>query len=137
MRRARETIHIYCYNIDLLLYSFAVIWISGQKQYVLLPSRHATVVRHSCRSGVLHQYGINFYLSYLSRWPDLCSVQESPSGRMMGYGKPSSPLPPLLIADRTLRHLFSARTRIPYTYITQLSGRRRDMEQTGTATSRP
>ncbi|KII88191.1 hypothetical protein PLICRDRAFT_110386 [Plicaturopsis crispa FD-325 SS-3] len=30
-------------------------------------------------------YGINFYLSYLSRWPDLCCVQEAPSGRMMGY----------------------------------------------------
>ncbi|PCH39347.1 N-acetyltransferase [Wolfiporia cocos MD-104 SS10] len=30
-------------------------------------------------------YGINFYLSYLARWPDLCSVQESPNGRMMGY----------------------------------------------------
>jgi len=30
-------------------------------------------------------YGINFYLGYLSRWPDLCCVQESPSGRMMGY----------------------------------------------------
>ncbi|KAF8231086.1 N-acetyltransferase [Tricholoma matsutake] len=30
-------------------------------------------------------YGIGFYLSYLSRWPDLCCVQESPSGRMMGY----------------------------------------------------
>ncbi|KAF4610537.1 hypothetical protein D9613_006721 [Agrocybe pediades] len=31
-------------------------------------------------------YGIGFYLSYLSRWPDLCCVQEAPSGRMMGYG---------------------------------------------------
>ncbi|KAH7929640.1 acyl-CoA N-acyltransferase [Leucogyrophana mollusca] len=30
-------------------------------------------------------YGISFYLSYLSRWPDLCNVQEAPSGRMMGY----------------------------------------------------
>ena len=30
-------------------------------------------------------YGINFYLAYLSRWPDLCAVQESPAGRMMGY----------------------------------------------------
>ncbi|KIM44871.1 hypothetical protein M413DRAFT_364637 [Hebeloma cylindrosporum] len=30
-------------------------------------------------------YGIGFYLSYLSRWPDLCCVQEAPSGRMMGY----------------------------------------------------
>jgi len=30
-------------------------------------------------------YGISFYLTYLSRWPDLCSVQEAPSGRMMGY----------------------------------------------------
>ncbi|KAH9940981.1 N-acetyltransferase [Amylocystis lapponica] len=30
-------------------------------------------------------YGISFYLGYLSRWPDLCCVQESPNGRMMGY----------------------------------------------------
>ncbi|EGN95757.1 hypothetical protein SERLA73DRAFT_186968 [Serpula lacrymans var. lacrymans S7.3] len=30
-------------------------------------------------------YGLSFYLSYLSRWPDLCCVQEAPSGRMMGY----------------------------------------------------
>ncbi|EDR03337.1 N-acetyltransferase [Laccaria bicolor S238N-H82] len=30
-------------------------------------------------------YGIGFYLSYLSRWPDLCCVQEAPTGRMMGY----------------------------------------------------
>ncbi|KIM86322.1 hypothetical protein PILCRDRAFT_65145 [Piloderma croceum F 1598] len=30
-------------------------------------------------------YGIGFYLSYLSRWPDLCCMQEAPSGRLMGY----------------------------------------------------
>ncbi|TFL07238.1 N-acetyltransferase [Pterulicium gracile] len=30
-------------------------------------------------------YGIGFYLSYLARWPDLCCMQESPSGRPMGY----------------------------------------------------
>ncbi|KAF9261254.1 N-acetyltransferase [Marasmius fiardii PR-910] len=30
-------------------------------------------------------YSIAFYLNYLSRWPDLCCVQETPSGRMMGY----------------------------------------------------
>ncbi|KAH6902311.1 N-acetyltransferase [Coprinopsis sp. MPI-PUGE-AT-0042] len=30
-------------------------------------------------------YGIGFYLSYLSRWPDLCFVEEAPSGRIMGY----------------------------------------------------
>jgi len=30
-------------------------------------------------------YGIGFYLNYLSRWPDLCCVQEAPSGRLMGY----------------------------------------------------
>lgn len=32
------------------------------------------------------QYNPGFYLNYLSRWPDLCCVQESPSGRPMGYG---------------------------------------------------
>jgi len=30
-------------------------------------------------------YGIGFYLNYLSRWPDLCCVQEAPNGRLMGY----------------------------------------------------
>ncbi|KAE9387135.1 N-acetyltransferase [Gymnopus androsaceus JB14] len=30
-------------------------------------------------------YNIGFYLHYLSGWPDLCCVQEAPSGRMMGY----------------------------------------------------
>ncbi|KAK0482617.1 N-acetyltransferase [Armillaria novae-zelandiae] len=30
-------------------------------------------------------YNIGFYLNYLSRWPDLCCVQESPNGRQMGY----------------------------------------------------
>ncbi|TEB15065.1 N-acetyltransferase [Coprinellus micaceus] len=30
-------------------------------------------------------YGIGFYMTYLSRWPDLCCVQEAPSGRTMGY----------------------------------------------------
>ncbi|KAM6500128.1 N-acetyltransferase [Amanita muscaria] len=30
-------------------------------------------------------YGIAFYFTYLSRWPDLCAVQEDPNGRLMGY----------------------------------------------------
>jgi len=30
-------------------------------------------------------YGIAFYLTYLSKWPDLCAVQEDPNGRLMGY----------------------------------------------------
>lgn len=30
-------------------------------------------------------FGIGFYLSYLSRWPDLCCVNEAPNGRLMGY----------------------------------------------------
>ncbi|VDB82885.1 unnamed protein product [Peniophora sp. CBMAI 1063] len=30
-------------------------------------------------------YGIPFYLSYLARWPDMCSVQETSDGKMMGY----------------------------------------------------
>jgi len=38
-------------------------------------------------------YSISFYLNYLSRWPDLCLVQEAPNGRMMGYvlGKAEGP----------------------------------------------
>jgi len=30
-------------------------------------------------------YGISFYLQYLSRWPDLCAVEQAPNGRLMGY----------------------------------------------------
>jgi len=30
-------------------------------------------------------YSLSFYLSYLARWPDLCLVQDSPGGKMMGY----------------------------------------------------
>ncbi|KAI0351758.1 N-acetyltransferase [Trametes cingulata] len=30
-------------------------------------------------------YAINFYLGYFSRWPDMCAVQETPQGRIMGY----------------------------------------------------
>ncbi|KZS89968.1 acyl-CoA N-acyltransferase [Sistotremastrum niveocremeum HHB9708] len=30
-------------------------------------------------------YSISFYLNYLARWPDLCSVQQAPNGRLMGY----------------------------------------------------
>ncbi|KAJ7599221.1 N-acetyltransferase [Mycena floridula] len=30
-------------------------------------------------------YSIEFYLNYLSTWPDLCCVQQAPSGRTMGY----------------------------------------------------
>ncbi|TFK72730.1 N-acetyltransferase [Pluteus cervinus] len=30
-------------------------------------------------------YDLGFYLNYLAQWPDLCYVQEAPSGRMMGY----------------------------------------------------
>ncbi|QRV89510.1 GNAT family acetyltransferase [Ceratobasidium sp. AG-Ba] len=30
-------------------------------------------------------YSISFYLSYLSKWPELCAAEVSPSGRMMGY----------------------------------------------------
>ncbi|KAJ3515992.1 hypothetical protein NLJ89_g1411 [Agrocybe chaxingu] len=42
-------------------------------------------------------YGIGFYLNYLSRWPDLCCVQEAPSGRMMGYGAQGNLQPPMLV----------------------------------------
>nr|VWO97690.1 Palmitoyltransferase PFA3 (EC (Protein fatty acyltransferase 3) [Ganoderma boninense] len=30
-------------------------------------------------------YAINFYLGYFCRWPDMCAVQETPQGRIMGY----------------------------------------------------
>ncbi len=39
------------------------------------------------------QYAINFYLGYFCRWPDMCAVQETPQGRMMGYGTSRSPKP--------------------------------------------
>ncbi|KAG6819779.1 hypothetical protein H0H93_008745 [Arthromyces matolae] len=41
---------------------------------------------HTILSLEIFKYGIGFYLNYLARWPDLCCVQEAPSGRMMGYG---------------------------------------------------
>ncbi|KAL0946405.1 hypothetical protein HGRIS_012630 [Hohenbuehelia grisea] len=46
-----------------------------------------SALKSSCRNLDLwtETYGISFYLSYLSRWPDLCCVQEAPNGRMMGY----------------------------------------------------
>ncbi|CAG8719195.1 7421_t:CDS:2, partial [Acaulospora colombiana] len=30
-------------------------------------------------------YGSSFYLNYLARWPDLCCIEESSNGKMMGY----------------------------------------------------
>lgn len=48
------------------------------------------------------QYNIGFYLSYLSRWPDLCCVQESPNGRQMGYGSVHSLSPTLVYLTQTL-----------------------------------
>ncbi|KAJ6571489.1 N-acetyltransferase [Mycena capillaripes] len=30
-------------------------------------------------------YAPRFYFNYLARWPELCSVQAAPDGRMMGY----------------------------------------------------
>ncbi|KAJ7087551.1 N-acetyltransferase [Mycena belliarum] len=30
-------------------------------------------------------YDLAFYLNYLATWPDLCCVQASPGGRLMGY----------------------------------------------------
>jgi hypothetical protein len=28
---------------------------------------------------------MGFYLNYLARWPDICRMQESPSGRITSY----------------------------------------------------
>ncbi|KAF9447585.1 N-acetyltransferase [Macrolepiota fuliginosa MF-IS2] len=56
-------------------------------------------------------YGIGFYLSYLSRWPDLCCVQEAPSGRMMSYG--TSPQRPLYTTHTHTR---------PYTVLGKAEG---------------
>ncbi|KAJ7096617.1 N-acetyltransferase [Mycena belliarum] len=41
------------------------------------------------------QYAPGFYLSYLSRWPDLCCAQAAPSGRMMGYSASAGIFSPL------------------------------------------
>ncbi|KAF8310844.1 N-acetyltransferase [Clavulina sp. PMI_390] len=30
-------------------------------------------------------YSINFYLTYLAKWPELCCMQDAPNGRNMGY----------------------------------------------------
>lgn len=39
-------------------------------------------------------YGMSFYLSYLSHWPEYFQVAESPSGKIMGYmmGKSEGPV---------------------------------------------
>ena len=35
------------------------------------------------------QYGLQFYMQYLARWPEYFQVAESPSGDVMGYSKSS------------------------------------------------
>ena len=42
----------------------------------------------SCNSDVLTEtYNMNFYYTYLARWPDMCSVQEAASGRISSYSE--------------------------------------------------
>lgn len=43
-------------------------------------------------------YVPSFYLQYLAKWPTLCSVMESASGKIMGY----SMSPSLLLISITL-----------------------------------
>lgn len=38
-------------------------------------------------------YGLDFYFSYLAKWPDLFNVAEGPSGSIDGYS-PSALAPP-------------------------------------------
>jgi len=65
----------------------AEIWMYGQKLCVKDLDR----IRWLEIDFLLHvQYNLNFYMSYLSRWPDMCYVQEAPTGRLMGYGNISS-----------------------------------------------
>ncbi|KAH9914960.1 N-acetyltransferase [Fomitopsis serialis] len=52
---------------------------------VTRPSKATDMFRFNHIDRLVSKYGINFYLGYLSRWPDLCSVEESSNGRMMGY----------------------------------------------------
>ncbi len=33
------------------------------------------------------QYGLSFYLHYLTRWPECFFVAENPAQRLMGYSK--------------------------------------------------
>ncbi|KAF9065679.1 hypothetical protein BDP27DRAFT_1331608 [Rhodocollybia butyracea] len=52
---------------------------------VLRPFQASDMFKFNNVSLQVSQYNIGFYLHYLSRWPDLCCVQEAPTGRMMGY----------------------------------------------------
>lgn len=33
------------------------------------------------------QYGINFYMQYLAKWPEYFQVAEAPDGEIMGYSE--------------------------------------------------
>lgn len=40
------------------------------------------------------QYGLNFYLDYLAKWPEYCQMAVGPAQQAMGYSEcgPASPL---------------------------------------------
>lgn len=56
--------------------------VSNAVNCLFLLAAHLTSIRHSAV-----QYNMSFYWLYLARWPDMCSIQESTSGRIMSYSE--------------------------------------------------
>ena len=86
---------------------YTVTLTSGQKRCAHERPAYATF--GDCEPYALApQYAINFYLGYFCRWPDMCAVQETPQGRMMGYGTscPPKPLSTPLPQALSLTHPF-------------------------------
>jgi len=46
--------------------------------------------RRSNLDPLTETYGLNFYFTYLARWPEYFTVAEAASGSMMGYSESAS-----------------------------------------------
>ena len=81
--------NMYVMRHSSIVFHFAKPWVMKQLGYLDRNSQ-SHVRKHAFLDSDAHslsKYGIAFYLSYLSRWPDLCCVEEAPNGRLMGYGE--------------------------------------------------
>lgn len=112
-------------NLDVLTetVSTAVVAAGGRSTVPLRDATHANHAAASCLPRTFPaplQYHVPFYLTYLSRWPDMCAMQESPSGKIMSYSEHSARLctpltssawraaaEPLVIAAEPTRLLWS------------------------------
>ena len=46
------------------------------------PAPHLTALARVCL-----QYGLNFYLDYLAKWPEYCQMAVGPAQQAMGYSE--------------------------------------------------